>query len=122
MGSVMPIAKRSRLLKWAHDRDGLIIEDDYDSELRSSVFPPSLQGWMGVPGGLPGFFSKILLPYPDQLWFCLPILWRITGEKKPAIIRLLQIRANSLALFKGGLLESISEGQENIRPEESDAD
>ena len=41
----MPIASRYELLKWASFNDGLIIEDDYDSELRYFGRPiSSLQG------------------------------------------------------------------------------
>lgn len=44
-GAVMPIASRYELLKWANVNDGLIIEDDYDSELRYFGRPiSSLQG------------------------------------------------------------------------------
>lgn len=44
-GAVMPIASRYELLKWADLNDGLIIEDDYDSELRYFGRPiSSLQG------------------------------------------------------------------------------
>jgi GntR family transcriptional regulator/MocR family aminotransferase len=44
-GYVMPIAKRYELLDWAMKNDSIIIEDDYDSELRYFGKPiPSLQG------------------------------------------------------------------------------
>lgn len=44
-GAVMSIASRYELLKWANLNDGLIIEDDYDSELRYFGRPiSSLQG------------------------------------------------------------------------------
>ena len=33
-GSVMPVGRRYELLQWAEENDSLIIEDDYDSELR----------------------------------------------------------------------------------------
>lgn len=38
-GIVMPISRRRELLRWAHDRGGYIIEDDYDSEFRFSGRP-----------------------------------------------------------------------------------
>lgn len=45
MGYVMPIAKRYELLEWAYENNGIIIEDDYDSELRYFGKPVSaLQG------------------------------------------------------------------------------
>lgn len=44
LGMVMPIEKRLRLLKWASGKDGLILEDDYDSEFRYGSRPiPSLK-------------------------------------------------------------------------------
>jgi len=44
-GAVMPIGKRYELLSWARENKSIIIEDDYDSELRYFGKPvPSLQG------------------------------------------------------------------------------
>ncbi|MET3292769.1 UNVERIFIED_CONTAM: GntR family transcriptional regulator/MocR family aminotransferase [Brevibacillus sp. OAP136] len=44
-GMVMPIGKRLRLLQWAQETGGYIIENDYDGEFRYNVKPtPSLQG------------------------------------------------------------------------------
>lgn len=43
-GTVTPIARRQALLRWAEEADGIIIEDDYDSELRFTGRPlPTLQ-------------------------------------------------------------------------------
>jgi len=44
-GVTMPVSNRHKLLQWAEKYDGLIIEDDYDSELSYVNRPiPSLQG------------------------------------------------------------------------------
>lgn len=44
-GYVMPVGRRYELLNWAKENDSIIIEDDYDSELRYFGKPvPSLQG------------------------------------------------------------------------------
>lgn len=44
-GAVMPIGKRYELLEWAIRNDSIIMEDDYDSELRYFGKPiPALQG------------------------------------------------------------------------------
>ncbi|MCQ4636776.1 PLP-dependent aminotransferase family protein [Anaerovorax odorimutans] len=44
-GAVMPIGKRYELLEWAIKNDSIIMEDDYDSELRYFGKPiPALQG------------------------------------------------------------------------------
>lgn len=43
-GIVTPIARRQALLRWAEEADGIIIEDDYDSEFRFTGRPiPTLQ-------------------------------------------------------------------------------
>ena len=43
-GIVTPIARRQALLRWAEETDGIIIEDDYDSEFRFTGRPiPTLQ-------------------------------------------------------------------------------
>ena len=38
-GRVTPVARRQELLRWAEERDGYIIEDDYDSEFRFDAHP-----------------------------------------------------------------------------------
>ena len=44
-GAVMPISRRRELLGWAEANDSIIIEDDYNSELRYTGMPiPALQG------------------------------------------------------------------------------
>ncbi len=44
-GSVMPVSRRYRLLDWAAQNGSIIIEDDYDSELRYFGSPvPALKG------------------------------------------------------------------------------
>ncbi len=44
-GYIMPIGKRYELLEWAKNNDSIILEDDYDSELRYFGKPiPALQG------------------------------------------------------------------------------
>ncbi|ASA24904.1 PLP-dependent aminotransferase family protein [Paenibacillus donghaensis] len=73
-GMVMPFAKRMQLLKWAEEQDGIIIEDDYDSEFRYVGKPiPSLQSldtdhrtvYLGT-------FSKCLLPSLRIAYMVLP--------------------------------------------------
>ena len=44
-GAVMPISRRHEILEWAEANDSIIIEDDYNSELRYTGRPiPALQG------------------------------------------------------------------------------
>ena len=63
-GVTMPIANRLKLLSWAKERNGFIIEDDYDSELTYKSRPiPSLQGLDSDDRVIYiGTFSKALSP------------------------------------------------------------
>lgn len=57
------MSRRSELLEWAKRTDSLIIEDDYNGELRYSSRPfPALQGADGERVIYIGSFSKMLLP------------------------------------------------------------
>ena len=64
LGHTMSLSRRLELLRWAHERDALILEDDYDGEFRFGGSPaPSLQSL--DPDGQVlyfGTFSKTLLP------------------------------------------------------------
>ncbi|MCR4442680.1 MAG: PLP-dependent aminotransferase family protein [Peptococcaceae bacterium] len=73
-GSIMPVNKRVQLLKWAQASEGMIIEDDYDSELRYFGRPiPSLQGLNnGANVIYMGTFSKIFLPSLRISYMVLP--------------------------------------------------
>jgi len=71
---VMPIANRLKLIEWAESGGNLIIEDDYDSELRYHGKPiPSLQG-LRPDGNIIylGTFSKILSPALRLSYLVLP--------------------------------------------------
>jgi len=73
-GMVMPISKRLKLLHWAKENDGIIIEDDYDGEFRYKGKPvPSLQG-LDETGSVIylGSFSKSLMPSMRISYFVLP--------------------------------------------------
>ncbi|TMV49451.1 PLP-dependent aminotransferase family protein [Paenibacillus mesophilus] len=64
-GMVMSIGKRRRLLNWAADVGGLIVEDDYDGEFRYAGLPiPSLQGLDAAANCVVymGTFSRALAP------------------------------------------------------------
>ena len=76
-GSVMPVGLRYQLLRWAEARSGLIIEDDYDSELRYYGRPvPALQSldsgghviYMGALSKVLPFFLRLsYMVLPPQL-------------------------------------------------------
>ncbi len=63
-GSPIPMNRRLELLKWAERSGGIIIEDDYNGELRYRARPvPAMQGIAGGRGVVYlGSFSKLLLP------------------------------------------------------------
>lgn len=73
-GTVMPVAKREALLRWAEEESGLIIEDDYDSYLRYSGNPiPALQGMDRNDRVIYlGSLSKLLLPSLRISYMILP--------------------------------------------------
>ncbi|HWR44507.1 PLP-dependent aminotransferase family protein [Sporomusa sp.] len=72
-GRIMSITRRLRLVEWAYEQDGFIIEDDYSCHLRYDVKPiPSLQGLAPDKVIYIGSFSKILLPSLRVAYMVLP--------------------------------------------------
>jgi len=63
-GIPMPLSRRMALLKWAEQRNALILEDDYDSEFRYQGHPlPTLSGLDNLERSIYlGSFSKLLSP------------------------------------------------------------
>lgn len=63
-GGTMPLERRLALLQWAQEHETLVLEDDYDGELRYSDHPlAALQG-LDEDGRVVylGTFSKVLFP------------------------------------------------------------
>lgn len=83
LGSVMPIQKRLKLLDWAIRKNGIIIEDDYDSELRYNSRPiPSIRSIASKENVVYiGTFSKALSPSLRINYMILPRLWLDKYEK-----------------------------------------
>ncbi|OLT30039.1 GntR family transcriptional regulator, partial [Actinomadura sp. CNU-125] len=72
-GVVLSAARRARLIAWARERDGLIIEDDYDAEFRYDREPVGcLQGIDPERVVLLGSVSKALAPAIRLGWAALP--------------------------------------------------
>jgi len=74
LGYVMPVADRLKLISWADTGGRLIIEDDYDSELRYVGRPvASLQG-LNPQGNIiyQGTFSKVFSPALRLCYMVLP--------------------------------------------------
>ena len=74
LGSVMPVGKRSRLLQWADETDGIILEDDYNSEFRyqGQPIPPLKAMDAGDRVVYLGTFSKSFLPAARLSYLVLP--------------------------------------------------
>ncbi len=73
-GVIMPISNRQKLLQWAQEVNGFIIEDDYDSELSYDNRPiPCLQGLDNSDRVIYlGTFSKSLSPALRISYMVLP--------------------------------------------------
>jgi len=82
-GVSMPIAHRHKLLELMHQREGLTIEDDYDSELRYSTRPiPALQGLDKYDSvAYLGTFAKSLSPAIRVGYMVLP-QWLLARYKE----------------------------------------
>ena len=72
-GMSIPISRRLELIKWAENNNCIIIEDDYNGELRYSTHPvPSVQNYDSKNTVYLGSFSKILLPSVRISYMVLP--------------------------------------------------
>lgn len=72
-GSTMPIKRKIEILKWANDNNCLIIEDDYNGELRYISHPKTcIQSYSPNTVVYIGSFSKILLPSVRISYMILP--------------------------------------------------
>ncbi len=82
-GAVMPISRRSEIMKWAEDKEGhYIIEDDYDSEFRRTGLPVPAIFSMETTGRVIyiNTFSQTIAPSVRISYMCLSDelmkLWR----------------------------------------------
>ena len=82
-GRVMPISRRTHLLKWAINNKKYIIEDDYDSEFRFSGKPiPPIAGMEGKRVIYMNTFTKTLSPTIRISYMVLPVqLMQLFKEK-----------------------------------------
>ncbi|WP_027869502.1 PLP-dependent aminotransferase family protein [Eubacterium sp. AB3007] len=73
-GSVMPVGRRYQLLEWAEANDSLILEDDYDSELRYFGKPIPPLASLDKAGRVVyfGSFSSTLFPAIKISYIILP--------------------------------------------------
>ena len=73
-GLVTPVSRRLELLSWAGERDGYIIEDDYDSEFRFDAHPMPAMRSLDRAGRViyMNSFSKTLAPSIRISYMVLP--------------------------------------------------
>lgn len=84
-GRAIPMSRRLQLLEWAEQTGGLILEDDYNGELRYRARPiPALQSQDSRNVVYLGSFSKLLLPSVRIGYMILP----------PALLQSYQARAH----------------------------
>jgi GntR family transcriptional regulator/MocR family aminotransferase len=85
-GTVLSASRRSALVKWAHDNDGLIIEDDYDAEFRYDRAPiGALQGLSPQRVAFAGCASKTLTPALRLGWLAVPD-WLVDGAVRQKLL------------------------------------
>ncbi|MCD8026395.1 MAG: PLP-dependent aminotransferase family protein [Clostridiales bacterium] len=86
-GANMPVTRRLELIQWAKDNSSLIIEDDYNGELRYSTHPmPCVQNYDRENTVYLGSFSKVLLPSVRISYMVLPdMLLEEYNKIKPII-------------------------------------
>jgi GntR family transcriptional regulator/MocR family aminotransferase len=73
LGVALAPERRRELAAWARERGALVLEDDYDAELRYDRGPPGcLQGLAPDVVVLAGSVSKTLAPTLRLGWLCLP--------------------------------------------------
>ncbi|MCY1714132.1 PLP-dependent aminotransferase family protein [Caproiciproducens galactitolivorans] len=72
-GMSLPMSRRYELLSWAQETGAILIEDDYNGELRYNARPiPAMQGMGGEQIVYIGSFSKLLLPSVRIGYMALP--------------------------------------------------
>lgn len=76
-GVALAPPRRDALVRWAHDVDGLVVEDDYDAEFRYDRRPvAALQAPAPERVALLGSLSKTLGPAVGVGWLVVPAAWR----------------------------------------------
>lgn len=106
-GQPMKMNQRYELLFWAEQSGGIIIEDDYNGELRYTSRPiPALQGMNSDRVVYMGSFSKLLLPSVRIGYMVLPEILLDIYRKKSELYNQTASKIEQLALAR-----YINEGQ-----------
>jgi GntR family transcriptional regulator/MocR family aminotransferase len=100
-GANMPVNRRLEIISWASKNKALIIEDDYNGELRYSTHPtPCVQNYDQVNTIYLGSFSKVLLPSVRISYMVLPEKYIAKYNKIKLLINQTASKAEQLALAK----------------------
>lgn len=101
-GTPIPMTRRLALLDWARRCNGVILEDDYNGELRYTTRPiPALQGLdSGGRVVYLGSFSKLLLPSVRIGYMVLPPGWAAEYRQKARMYNQTASKIEQLALAR----------------------
>ena len=101
-GSPIPMTRRAELIEWAARRGAMILEDDYNGELRYSARPiPAMQS-IGSGDNVVylGTFSKVLLPSVRMGYLVLPPSLASVYQERSAAYNQTASRVEQLALAR----------------------
>ncbi len=100
-GTNMPVNRRLEIIEWAKENKALIIEDDYNGELRYITHPmPCVQNYDSENTVYLGSFSKVLLPSVRISYMVLPDKCMTAYNKIKRITNQTASKAEQLALAK----------------------
>ena len=100
-GTNMPVNRRLEIIEWAKNNNALIIEDDYNGELRYITHPmPCVQNYDSENTVYLGSFSKVLLPSVRISYMVLPDKCMTAYNKINRITNQTASKAEQLALAK----------------------
>ena len=100
-GTNMPVNRRLEIIEWAKNNNALIIEDDYNGELRYITHPmPCVQNYDSENTVYLGSFSKVLLPSVRISYMVLPDRCMNAYKKIKRITNQTASKAEQLALAK----------------------
>lgn len=100
-GTNMPVNRRLEIIEWAKNNNALIIEDDYNGELRYITHPmPCVQNYDAENTVYLGSFSKVLLPSVRISYMVLPDKCMSAYNKIKHITNQTASKAEQLALAK----------------------
>ena len=100
-GTNMPVNRRLEIIEWAKNNNALIVEDDYNGELRYITHPmPCVQNYDSENTVYLGSFSKVLLPSVRISYMVLPDKCMNAYNKIKRITNQTASKAEQLALAK----------------------